>query len=111
MRLAGIEKGGFYPYPPGMAEATASWLFPAPDGGRGRVLDPCAGEGEIAAAMGRLLNCETWGCELFPDRAEKAVERMDKCFATAWESCHLTDESVTVLWLNPPYGAPRSIEL
>ena len=43
MRLAGIEKGGFYPYPPHMAEATASWFVPLPAGTRGRLLDPCAG--------------------------------------------------------------------
>ena len=107
MRLAGIEKGGFYPYPPAMAEATASWLTPAAPETHGRLLDPCAGEGEIAAQMGRLLNCETWGCELFPYRSEKAAAILDKCYGAAWESCHLTDESVTVLWLNPPYDQDR----
>jgi len=63
MRLAGIEKGGYYPYPPPMAEATASWFIPLPAGTRGRLLDPCAGEGEIASLMGRLLNCETLRAE------------------------------------------------
>lgn len=107
MRLAGIEKGGFYPYPPNLAEATASFFIPAPEGTRGRLLDPCAGEGEIADVMGKLLRCETWGAELFPARAEKAAARMDKCHATAWQACSLTDESVTVLWLNPPYDDDR----
>jgi hypothetical protein len=79
MRLAGIEKGAYYPYPPHMAEATASWFIPPPAGTRGRLLDPCAGEGEIANLLGRPLNCETWGCELFPYRAEKAAARMGKC--------------------------------
>lgn len=96
MRLAGIEKGGYYPYPPHMAEATASWFIPLPAGTRGRLLDPCAGEGEIASLLGRLLNCETWGCELFPYRAEKAAAQMDKCHSAAWERCSLTDESVTL---------------
>ena len=59
MRLAGIEKGGFYPYPVHMAEATASWFIPLPAGTRGRMLDPCAGKGEIASLLGKLLNCET----------------------------------------------------
>jgi hypothetical protein len=102
MRLAGIEKGGFYPYPSHMAEATASWFIPPSTGTRGRLLDPCAGEGEIANLLGKLLNCETLGCELFPYNAEKAATRMDKCHSAAWESCSLTDESVTLLWLNPP---------
>ncbi len=107
MRLAGIEKGGFYPYPPNLAEATASLLTPAPEETRGRLLDPCAGEGEIAELMGKLFHCETWGAELFPLRAEKAAARMDKCHATAWQACSLTDESVTVLWLNAPYDDDR----
>jgi hypothetical protein len=90
-----------------MAEATASWFIPLPAGTRGRMLDPCAGKGEIASLLGKLLNCETWGCELFPYRAEKATARMDKCHSAAWESCSLTDESVTLLWLNPPYDDDR----
>ena len=49
IRLAGIEKGGYYPYPPHMAEATASWFIPLPVGTHGRLLDPCSGEGEIAS--------------------------------------------------------------
>jgi hypothetical protein len=107
MRLAGIEKGVFLPYPPHTAEATASWFIPLPAGTRGRLLDPCAGEGEIASLLGKLLICETWGCELFPYRAEKAAAHMDKCHSAAWESCSLTDESVTVLWLNAPYDDDR----
>jgi len=102
MRLAGIEKGGYYPYPPHMAEVTASWFTPLPAGICGRLFDPCAGEGEIASLLGKLLNCETWGCELFPYRAEKAASRMNKCHNAARESCSLTDESVTLLWCDPP---------
>jgi hypothetical protein len=59
MRLAGIEKGDYYPYPPYMAEAckhsNASWFIPLPAGIRGRILDPSAGEGEIASSLGILL--------------------------------------------------------
>ncbi|HJX11717.1 MAG TPA: DUF6094 domain-containing protein, partial [Candidatus Binatia bacterium] len=93
--------------PPHMAEVTASWFTPLPAGICGRLFDPCAGEGEIASLLGKLLNCETWGCELFPYRAEKTATRMDRCTSVAWESCSLTDESVTVLWLNPPYDDDR----
>jgi hypothetical protein len=46
MRLAGIEKGGYYPYPPDLAEAMASWFIPLRAGTCGRLLDPCAGEGK-----------------------------------------------------------------
>jgi hypothetical protein len=50
----------------------------------GVFLTPCAGEGEIASLLGNLLNCETWGYELFPYRAEKAAARMDKCHSAPW---------------------------
>ncbi len=83
MRLAGIEKVGYYPYPLHMAEATASWFFLSLAGTRSRILDPCAGEGEIVNLLGKLLNCETWGCEVFPYRAEKAAASMDKCHSAA----------------------------
>jgi hypothetical protein len=92
MRLAGIEKGGFYPYQPHLAEATASWFIPPQNGTRGRLLDLCAGESEIASLLGNLLNFESlrverqgkaWGCNLFPYRAEKAKVRMDRCHSTA----------------------------
>jgi hypothetical protein len=56
MRLAGLEKGGLYPYPIHIADATASWFNPL-NNARGRILDPCAGEGEISTTLGKLLNC------------------------------------------------------
>lgn len=55
MRLAGIEKEGFYPYPNHMAEATVSWFILLPAGTRGRLLNPCAGEGEIASLLVKVL--------------------------------------------------------
>ena len=70
----------------------ASWFIPPLAGTRGRLLDPCAGEGEIASLLGKLLNCETWGCELFPFRAEKAAVRMDKCHSAAWEIWYRLDQ-------------------
>jgi hypothetical protein len=50
-----------------------------------------------------LLNCETWGRELFPYRAEKATARMDRCHSAAWERYSLTGASITTLGCNPPY--------
>jgi hypothetical protein len=84
-----------------MAVDTASWFIPLPAGTQGRLLDSCAGEGEIADLLGVLLNCETWGCELFPYRAEKAAARMEKCHSAAWESCWLTDVWIILLWCIP----------
>jgi hypothetical protein len=73
MRLAGIEKGGFYPYPSHIAEATASWFNPLPAGTRGRLLDPCAGEGENSSLLGKLLNCETWAASCSPTEQSKPL--------------------------------------
>ena len=61
-------------------------------GTHGRLLDPCAGEGEIASLLDRLLKCVTWGCELFPYRAEQTPARMDRYHSAAWESL-LLDKS------------------
>ena len=99
MRLAGIEKGGYYPYPPQLADATASWFIPALTGTRRRILDPCAEEGEIAGFLGRLLNCETWGCELSPSRVEKAATRLDKWrprTSQVFKTCEVWDFSMLV---------------
>ncbi len=60
MRLAGIEKGGFYPYLLHKAEACkrsgASWFIPLSARTRGRLLDPCGNEGEIASLGRRAAN-------------------------------------------------------
>ena len=32
---------------------------------------------------------------------------MDRCHSAAWESGSITDESATLLWLNPPYDDDR----
>lgn len=103
MRLAGIEKMGYYPTPETVYELIAAWLVPASQEQPGRLLDPCAGKGEAAAFLGKALNCQTWGAELSPVRAKEAAQVMDVVHATAWQSCRLTDESITVLFLNPPY--------
>jgi tRNA1(Val) A37 N6-methylase TrmN6 len=104
--LQELKRVGFIPTRP-HGGSYSFLVHPASSGHTRAILDPCAGEGEIASLLGKLLNCETWGCELFPYRAEKAAARMDKCHSAAWESCSLTDESVTLLWLNPPYDDDR----
>ena len=105
MRLAGIEKGGYYPYPASLFIKTASYLKAAPV--RGRLLDPCAGEGIAGEAIGKLLNCTTWGAELFPQRAELAATRFDLLHPCAFQHTTLTDQSISLLWLNPPYEWDR----
>jgi hypothetical protein len=105
MRPPAIERMGYYPTDEPVVEFIRTYLKPSAE--KGRLFDPCAGEGKAAAALGKALNCETWGVELSPDRAEKAQMVMDKVYQAPWQSCFLSDESVSWLYLNPPYEFDR----
>lgn len=104
MRPPAIEKMGFYETSTHVAELLKSYFKPAETG---RLLDPCAGEGTAASILAMALNCQSWGAELSPARAALASEKMDRVFNTPWGSCHLTGESITLLFLNPPYSHDR----
>lgn len=106
MRPPAIEKMGFYETSTHVAELLKTYFKPAPEGS-GRLLDPCAGEGTAASILAKALNCQSWGAELSPARAALASEKMDRVFNTPWGSCHLTGESITLLFLNPPYSHDR----
>ena len=104
MRPPAIEKCGFYPTTNHVAELLKTYFKPAETG---RLLDPCAGEGTAASILAKALNCQSWGAELSHARAALASEKMDRLFNTPWGSCHLTGESITILFLNPPYSHDR----
>ncbi len=105
MRPPAIEKMGYYPTDQPMIEVFQSYIAPAET--RARLFDPCAGEGRAASQLGQALNCETWGVELSPERAAKAEQIMDKVYQAPWQACFLTDESISCLFLNPPYEYDR----
>ena len=48
-----------------------------------RVLDPCAGTGEPAAALARALGAEGYGIELNDERAAQCRVRLDHLLATS----------------------------
>ncbi|GJQ40486.1 MAG: hypothetical protein JETCAE02_28980 [Anaerolineaceae bacterium] len=104
MRPPALEKLGYYPTATNVAELLKTFFRPVESG---RLLDPCAGEGIAAAILATALNCQSWGAELSPVRAALAAERMDRLFNAPWSSCHLTNESITLLFLNPPYSHDR----
>lgn len=106
MRPPALEKAGYYPTTNHVAKLLKTYFTPAPVGS-GRLLDPCAGEGTAASILAKELNCQSWGAELSPARATLASEKMDRIFNTPWSSCHLTGESITLLFLNPPYSHDR----
>lgn len=68
MRTPAIEKMGYYPTDEPVLEILKTWIRPAEEL-KGRLLDPCAGEGKAASILGQAFNCETWGAELSPNRA------------------------------------------
>jgi len=104
MRPPAIERMGFYPTSTNVAHLLKTYFAPAESG---RLLDPCAGEGTAASILAKALNCQAWGAELSPVRAVLAVEKMERVFNAPWSSCHLTNESITLLFLNPPYSHDR----
>ena len=104
MRPPATEKLGFYPTSNPVAELLKTYFGPADSG---RLLDPCAGEGIAATILANSLNCQSWGAELSPARATLAAEKMGRVFNAPWQSCHLTSESITLLFLNPPYSHDR----
>jgi len=104
MRPPALEKLGYYPTTTQVADLLKTYFNPAETG---RLLDPCAGEGTAASILAKALNCQSWGVELSPARAALASEKMDRVFNTPWGSCHLTGESITILFLNPPYSHDR----
>ena len=105
MRPPAIERMGYYPTDDPVVEIIQTYMKPPRN--KGRLFDPCAGEGRAAATLGKALNCETWGVELSPDRAEKAQQVMDKVYQAPWQACFLSDESISWLYLNPPYSDDR----
>ena len=105
MRIAAIEKLGYYPTPTVITDLISHWLQ-APAGEQPwRLLDPCCGAGEAAAQLAQAVggDCETWGVELSPHRAEAATQVLDRVYDTAWQGVRVTKGTVSVLWLNPPY--------
>ena len=101
MRPPAREKLGYYPTPQNVVELLSSWFVPSDE--KGRLLDPCAGEGTAAQALGERLQCSTWGAELSPKRVKVASEKLAIVQDAPWEQCSLTDESISFLFLNPPY--------
>ncbi len=104
MRPPALEKAGYYPTSLHVAELLKTYFLPAESG---RLLDPCAGEGTAASTLARALHCQSWGAELSPARAALAGEVMDRLFNSPWSTCHLTNETITLLFLNPPYSHDR----
>jgi hypothetical protein len=77
-RLANIAKAGYFPLPDPVTELVQTHLA-APHGGR--ILDPCAGEGEALVGFAGKLGLDPFGVELHEGRAEAARQAVNQLVA------------------------------
>lgn len=111
MRLQGQAQLGYFPTPETQLPMIASWLKMENDNPQLlRVLDPCTGEGHALASLAEQLGkrITTYGIELSPQRAEAAGQQLDHVLNTAFENAVLTDETFSLIFLNPPYDGETS---
>jgi predicted RNA methylase len=102
MRLEGIAKAGFYPTPPQTLRIITRLLVQGAPQLKGRsALDPCAGEGEAIATVGRALGMKTYGLELDQERAATARKRLYR--VRQGDALRFVAQGFSLLWLNPPY--------
>ncbi len=107
MRLAGIERAGFYATPP-IALARIANFLKVERNGITRVLDPCAGEGEAITTVATALRQQgatvhTYATELSYTRADKVEPLVDNFIQGDWKGVAMTAQCIGLLWLNPPY--------
>lgn len=101
-----LAKGGYYPFPAEHLSTISSMFKPIYSyDNPPRILDPCAGEGEVLAHFAQALRLDTYAIELEAGRAEKCKERF-----TEWRVLHedmyranIEPQSFQLLWMNPPF--------
>ncbi|MCA9922862.1 MAG: hypothetical protein KC421_10840, partial [Anaerolineales bacterium] len=118
-RLANLEKIGFFACSSAVIDLILTYIA-APD--NGRILDPCAGEGEALVTLAEKLNLAPFGVELHEERAQTARESVQALVTrqlTQSRSAQLPDQTrilhdsylnlitskngYNLLYLNPPY--------
>ena len=106
-RLESLAKAGYFPTPPRVVALIANHLVPATGQGRHvvRLLDPCAGMGEAAAALAQKLRAESYGIEINAERAQAASTCLDHVLETSAFTVRLAHSAFSCLVLNPPYAA------
>jgi len=104
-RPSSVISGHFFPTPERVVAALGLLLSRPAAGGRRvvRLLDPCAGTGAPAAAIGAALGAQTFGVELNEDRAAEARGRLDRVLCGDAFATRLSNGAFSVLFCNPPY--------
>jgi len=103
VRLTSIEKAGFYPTPAAHLPAIASLFETALNGGK--LLDPCAGEGEALRHFAEAWGLQPYANELDTDRAAACQTLFGPTQAVQGDLYTLRASlgSFPAIWLNPPY--------
>ncbi len=100
MRIEGRLRLGYYPLPLPEAERIRKHLQLTP----GFVaLDPCVGEGHALAAITAGAEGYRCGAELDAYRVKQARARADQVVHASAFDVHCPAESISLLYLNPPY--------
>jgi len=119
-RLASIQKAGFYPIPP-VVTSHIRRLVSAPYGGR--ILDPCAGEGDALIQLATELKLEPYAAELHTIRGGLTKQKLEifiddvelrnslpfkdkglnRALIESFENIKLRKDAIQFLYLNPPY--------
>src|SRR5258707_9574158 len=103
MRIEAKSKMVFYPPPKISRQRIIPGLSLRGKGLRG-YLAPCAGKGEALAAIATAhAPAETFGIELSDLRAAEAKQALNNVINTGYEYAVLTDETFSLVLLNPPY--------
>ncbi len=102
-RLLSVEKGGYYKFPPKHLPAVASLFALVASGGK--LLDPCAGEGEALEQLAAAWQLTPYANELDTDRARVCQARFGLTQAVQGDLYTLRASlgSFTAVWCNPPY--------
>jgi hypothetical protein len=100
--MTSIEKGGFYAFPSEWLPQAAKLFQAHPNGGK--VLDPCAGEGEALQTLAEL-GLTPYANELDHDRHKSCVRRFGPLQALQGDMFQLrcSSQSFALAWVNPPY--------
>jgi len=102
-RLSSHEVGGFYEYPPNYLPHVASLFASAMNGGK--LLDPCAGEGDALAHLSDTWGLTPYANELDHERTAACVEKFGAIQAVQGDIFQLraSTNGFVGAWINPPY--------
>ena len=103
----------YYPTPLSVGQRVVNHLV-LPESGMTRLFDPCCGEGAILASMAKTIKLaypdrvvDTWGIELYPERAAAAARVLDNVREMPFEVAGFAPMSVrrrfSLCLFNPPY--------